>query len=87
MLPVKVSFETGFIGHISSHVFRSALFWKEISYEGHPFFENVGYLMQISKMREKIHKKLFVFKIIVSELVALNCLYEQEITCHQHSMC
>ena len=43
--------------------------------------------MQISKMREKIHKKLFVFKIIVSELVALNCLYEQEITCHQHSMC
>ena len=43
--------------------------------------------MQISKMREKIYKKLFVFKIIPSELVALNCLYEQEITCHQHSMC
>ena len=38
-------------------------------------------------MREKIYKKLFVFKIIASELVALNCLYEQEITCHQHSMC
>ena len=43
--------------------------------------------MQISKMREKIYKNLFVFKIIASELVALNCLYEQEITCHQHSMC
>ena len=43
--------------------------------------------MQISKMREKIHKKLFVFKIISSELVALNCLYELEITCHQQSMC
>ena len=31
--------------------------------------------MQISKMQEKIQKKLFVFKIIDSELVALNILY------------
>ena len=31
--------------------------------------------MQISKMQEKIHKKFFVFEIIASELVALNCLY------------
>ena len=31
--------------------------------------------MQISKMQEKIDKKLFVFEIIASELVALNCLY------------
>ena len=31
--------------------------------------------MQISKMQEKIDKKLFVFKIIASELVALNCLH------------
>ena len=31
--------------------------------------------MQISKMQEKIDKKLFVFKIISSELVALNSLY------------
>ena len=31
--------------------------------------------MQISKMQEKIHKKLFVFEIIALELVALNCLY------------
>ena len=30
--------------------------------------------MQISKMQEKIDKKL-VFEIIASELVALNCLY------------
>ena len=50
-------------------------FGIEISYEGHPFFENVGNLMQISKMQEKIDKKLFVFKIIASELVALNSLY------------
>ena len=31
--------------------------------------------MQISKMQEKIQKKLLVFEIIASELVALNCLY------------
>ena len=31
--------------------------------------------MQISKMQEKIEKKLLVFEIIASELVALNCFY------------
>ena len=31
--------------------------------------------MQISKMQEKIDKKFFVFKIIASEIVALNSLY------------
>ena len=30
--------------------------------------------MSISKMQEKIQKKLFVFEIIASELVALNIL-------------
>ena len=31
--------------------------------------------MHISKMQEKIQEKFFVFEIIASELVALNCLY------------
>ena len=43
--------------------------------------------MQISEMQEKIEKKLLVFEIIASELVALNCLYEEENTCHRQSMC
>ena len=30
--------------------------------------------MYISKIQEKIDKKLFVFEIIASELVALNCV-------------
>ena len=30
--------------------------------------------MQILKIQEKFDKKLFVFEIIASELVALNCL-------------
>ena len=46
-----------------------------MGYEGHLFFENVQNLMQISKMKRKIEKKSFVFEIIVSELIALNCLY------------
>ena len=31
--------------------------------------------MQISKIKEKIEKKLYVFEIIALDLVALNCLY------------
>ena len=38
-------------------------------------------------MEKKSPKKSFVFKIIVSELVELICLYEEEPTCHRHSMC
>ena len=38
-------------------------------------------------MQEKIEEKFFVFEIIASELVALNCLYLEENTCHQQSMC
>ena len=43
--------------------------------------------MEISKMGRKIEKKSFVSEIIVSELVAINCLYKEGNTCHPHSMC
>ena len=39
------------------------------------FFKNVENLNEISRMKQKIEKKLFLFEIIASELVALNCLY------------
>ena len=38
-------------------------------------------------MQMKIQKKLFAFEIIAPELVALNCLYSEENTSHQQSMC
>ena len=38
-------------------------------------------------MERKIEKNSFLFEIIVSELVALNCLYKEENTCHGQSMC
>ena len=38
-------------------------------------------------MKKKIKKKFFVFEIIASEFVALNCLYQEGNTCDQHSVC
>ena len=38
-------------------------------------------------MKKKIDKKLFVFEIITSELVALNYLYQEQNTCHRDSVC
>ena len=49
--------------------------------------ENVQNLLEISKMQKKIQKKSFVSEIIVCELVALNCLYKEEDTCHRQPMC
>ena len=38
-------------------------------------------------MKKKMGKKFFVFEIITSEFVALDCLYQEENTCHRHSVC
>ena len=38
-------------------------------------------------MKKKIQKKFFVFEIIPSEFLALNCLYQEGNTCHRHSVC
>ena len=41
MLVVEESSEMSLFRHLSNHVFRSPLVQKYISYEGHPFFENI----------------------------------------------
>ena len=38
-------------------------------------------------MKKKIQKTFFVFEIITSEFVALNCLWQEENTCHWHTVC
>ena len=38
-------------------------------------------------MKKKIEKTLFVFEIITFEFVALYCLYQEENTCHWHTVC
>ena len=37
-------------------------------------------------MQKKIEKKFFVFEIIASELIALNCLYMADNACYRQSM-
>ena len=37
-------------------------------------------------MKKNAEKKIFVFEIIGSELVALNCLHQEQNTCHRHSV-
>ena len=50
-------------------------------------FGKVQNLNEISKMPQKIEKKFFVFEILASELVALNCLDSEENTWHRDSVC
>ena len=38
-------------------------------------------------MGKKIEPKFFVFEIITSDFVALNCLYQEQNTCHWDSVC
>ena len=38
-------------------------------------------------MHKNIKKFFFISDINASELVALNCLFEEENTCHRQSMC
>ena len=73
MLFVEMHSEGGFFRHLSNHLFRRRQFRKYIGDDGHLVVENVQNFMYISKMRRKIDEKYFVFEIIVSELVALNC--------------
>ena len=38
-------------------------------------------------MQQRIQKKFFVSEIIASELVSLNCLYEDQDAFHRQPMC
>ena len=58
MLTVKACYETALFREWSKQVFHSLYFWKYISYDNHPFFQNVSNLMYIPEMQEKVEKKL-----------------------------
>ena len=74
MLFMEEYSEVEFFRHLSNPLFRRPEFQKYSDYVGNFFSGNVQNLIYISKMQRKILKKTFVFEIIVSELVALNCL-------------
>ena len=86
MFVVEDTSKMGFHRHSFNHLFRKRKFAKCIGYEGRLFFENVQNFMYISKMDRIIEQKPFDSGIIVSELVALNCLYKQENISHRQSM-
>ena len=75
MVLVERFSETMIFRHLSNHLFRSPQFWKYISYDDHPFFENVQNLIYISKLQKKIERNFLVSEIIGSELFVSNCLY------------
>ena len=77
MLSVQSSSETRLFRHLFDHVFGSRYFRKYISYEGDVFLAKVKKSKKITKKKKKKkknEKKVFVFNIIASELVALNCV-------------
>ena len=51
------------------------------------FFLNCAKFKVGFENAEKNSEKVFFFEIIVSELVALNCLYKEGNPCHRQSMC
>ena len=75
MLLVQGSSQTGLFRHLSNRAFRNPLVRKYVTYEGHLVLKNAQNLIQISKVQKNVEKKLFVYEISSSELVALNCLF------------
>ena len=77
MLSLEGSNETRFFRDLSNHVFQSRYFRKYISYEDLFFFQKyLEFDIDFKNAKKKkIEHKFFVFVIIASELVALNCLY------------
>ena len=61
LLLLKGSSETGLFRDLSNHVFLSREVQKDISYEGHRFFENVQNLIYISKMETINLENVFFF--------------------------
>ena len=77
VLSVLWSSERGLFGHLSNYISRNQYFQKHIRYEGLLFLANVQKLIYILKMqkKKKFRKIFFLFDIIASGLIALNCFY------------
>ena len=68
-------------------IFGVGISGKYISYEGHLVVRKCLKFHIGFKNGKKIQKKFFVFEIIGSELVALNCLYSADNASHGQSIC
>ena len=75
MLLVGGSHETGLFRNLCIYVFRVRNFQNKKSMRVIFFFKIFKIFIEISKMRQKIEKKVFPSEKIGSEWVLLNCLY------------
>ena len=75
MMLFKGFSETGLFRYLSNHGFLSPAFRKDISYEGHLYFENFQFLLIFQKFREKVEKTFSLEEIIASQLPVSNCLF------------
>ena len=86
MFLVEGSSETGLFRHLSNHIFRSPSVQKHIIYQGHLLFWKCCKFNQDFHNAIKIGKMYFSF-LFASEHLAINCLYQEDNTCHRQSMC
>ena len=86
MLLVKGSHETGLFRHLSNHIFGVRSFGNTKTMRVIFFSKRLKFQIDL-KNGPKIEKKFFVSAIIASELLSLNCSYEEEDTFHPQPMC
>ena len=73
---VGLSYETRLFRYLCDYaMFLESVTWEIHNLWGPLFFQIVKKLIQISETQKKSEKKFFVFDIIASELVSLNCIY------------
>ena len=87
MILVEGSSETGLFRHLSNHLFQESIISEIHRRSGSSFFWKCSKFNKSSEKQRKNEKKFFVSEILVSELVALNCLYQKENPFHQQSIC
>ena len=62
ILPVELSSEERLFKRLSNNVFWNSQFRKDISYEGHLFFESVQHSSTFQKCRKKLRESLSRFR-------------------------
>ena len=87
VLLVEESSKTGFFTDLSNHVLGVRNIGNTKTMRVNLFFRNIQNFIYISKMQQKNEKKFRASQITASELLSLNCPYEELDTFHRHSVC
>ena len=87
MLLVEESSETLLCRHLSNHVFGVRNFGNTKAMRAIFLFERFKISARFKRSSKKLRKTFFSPEIIASELVSLNCLYEERDNFHLQPMC